>query len=73
MNPITKLCSIRASREDDQKVWAAIAMVRSIGNCPVTFSLLDISGALEQLQNHFIVEMLLFVEVAKYVEDNFVK
>ncbi|XP_027112008.1 probable ribonuclease P/MRP protein subunit POP5 [Coffea arabica] len=46
VNPITKLCIIRASREDHQKVWAAIAMVRSIGNCPVTFSLLDISGSI---------------------------
>ena len=44
MNPITKLCIIRASREDHQKVWSAITMVRSIGNCPVLFSLLDLSG-----------------------------
>lgn len=44
VNPITKLCIIRASREEYQKVWSAITMVRSIGNCPVLFSLLDLSG-----------------------------
>ncbi|KAK7816545.1 putative ribonuclease p/mrp protein subunit pop5 [Quercus suber] len=45
MNPITKLCIIRASREEYQKVWSAITMVRSIGNCPVLFNLLDLSDA----------------------------
>lgn len=44
VNPITKLCIIRASREEYQKVWAAITMVRSIGSCPVIFNLLDLSG-----------------------------
>ena len=44
VNPITKLCIIRASREDYQNVWAAITMVRSISNCPVVFNLLDLSG-----------------------------
>lgn len=47
VNRITKLCIIRASREEYQKVWAAITMVRSIGNCPVTFNLLDLSGNIE--------------------------
>ena len=44
MNPITKLCIIRASREEYQKVWSAITMVKSIGHCPVLFNLLDLSG-----------------------------
>lgn len=44
VNPITKVCIIRASREEHQKVWSAITMVRSIGNCPVIFNLLDLSG-----------------------------
>ncbi|KAG6607595.1 putative ribonuclease P/MRP protein subunit POP5, partial [Cucurbita argyrosperma subsp. argyrosperma] len=44
VNPITKLCIIRASREDYQNVWAAITMVRSISNCPVVFNLLDLTG-----------------------------
>jgi len=44
VNPITKVCIIRASREEYQKVWSAITMVRSIGNCPVLFNLLDLSG-----------------------------
>ncbi|KAJ4707115.1 Ribonuclease P/MRP protein subunit POP5 [Melia azedarach] len=46
VNPITKLCIVRASREDYQKVWSAITMVRSIGNCPVLFNLLDLSGSI---------------------------
>ncbi|XP_065873159.1 probable ribonuclease P/MRP protein subunit POP5 [Euphorbia lathyris] len=44
VNPITKLCVIRASREEYQKVWSATTMVRSIGNCSVIFNLLDLSG-----------------------------
>ncbi|GKV25461.1 hypothetical protein SLEP1_g34899 [Rubroshorea leprosula] len=44
VNPITKLCIIRVSREEYQKVWSAITMVRSVGNCPVLFNLLDLSG-----------------------------
>uniref|UniRef100_A0A453BRE2 Uncharacterized protein n=2 Tax=Aegilops tauschii subsp. strangulata TaxID=200361 RepID=A0A453BRE2_AEGTS len=45
VNPVTKLCVIRVSREDHQKVWAAITMVRSIGKIPVSFNLLDeVSG-----------------------------
>ncbi|GAB4824914.1 hypothetical protein Ancab_007786 [Ancistrocladus abbreviatus] len=47
VNPITKLCIIRTSREEYQKVWAAITMVRSIGNCPVLFNLLDLSGSIK--------------------------
>ncbi|EEF49209.1 lipoate-protein ligase B, putative [Ricinus communis] len=46
VNPITKLCIIRASREEYQKVWSAVTMVRSIGNCPVLFNLLDLSGSI---------------------------
>jgi ribonuclease P/MRP protein subunit POP5 len=44
VNPITKLCVIRVSREDHQKVWAAITMVRNIGKIPVSFNLRDMSG-----------------------------
>ncbi|KAH0780531.1 hypothetical protein KY290_000129 [Solanum tuberosum] len=46
VNPITKLCIIRASREEYQKVWASITMVRSVGSCPVVFNLLDLSGSI---------------------------
>lgn len=46
VNPLTKLCIIRVSREDHQKVWAAITMVRSIGKIPVSFNLLDVSGSI---------------------------
>ncbi|KAM3386287.1 hypothetical protein ACQJBY_009730 [Aegilops geniculata] len=46
VNPVTKLCVIRVSREDHQKVWAAITMVRSIGKIPVSFNLLDVSGSI---------------------------
>ncbi|OIT31107.1 putative ribonuclease pmrp protein subunit pop5 [Nicotiana attenuata] len=46
VNPITKLCIIRASREEYQRVWAAITMVRSVGSCPVVFNLLDLSGSI---------------------------
>ncbi|GMH08270.1 hypothetical protein Nepgr_010110 [Nepenthes gracilis] len=51
VNPITKLCIIRTSREEYQKVWAAITMVRSIGNCPVVFNLLDLSGSIRACKN----------------------
>ncbi|XP_011003306.1 PREDICTED: probable ribonuclease P/MRP protein subunit POP5 [Populus euphratica] len=47
VNPITKLCIIRTSREENQKVWSAITMVRRIGNCPVLFNLLDLSGSIK--------------------------
>ncbi|KAF0890596.1 hypothetical protein E2562_003798, partial [Oryza meyeriana var. granulata] len=46
VNPITKICVIRVSREDHQKVWAAITMVRSIGKIPVSFNLRDMSGSI---------------------------
>ncbi|CAM0904979.1 unnamed protein product [Alopecurus aequalis] len=46
VNPLTKFCVIRVSREDHQKVWAAITMVRSIGKIPVSFNLLDVSGTI---------------------------
>lgn len=52
VNPITKLCIIRASREEYQKVWSAITMVRSIGNCPVLFNLLDLSGEFNSCHNY---------------------
>ncbi|XP_057442338.1 probable ribonuclease P/MRP protein subunit POP5 [Lotus japonicus] len=47
VNPITNVCIIRTSREDYQHVWAAITMVRSIGNYPVMFNMLDLSGSLQ--------------------------
>ena len=51
VNPITKLCIIRTSREEYQKVWSAVTMVRSIGNCPVIFNLLDLSGKSDNYAN----------------------
>ncbi|MBA0603962.1 hypothetical protein Godav_016658 [Gossypium davidsonii] len=47
VNPITKLCVIRASRDEYQKIWSSISMVMSIGNCPVLFNLLDLSGSIK--------------------------
>ncbi|KAJ6831711.1 putative ribonuclease P/MRP protein subunit POP5 isoform X1 [Iris pallida] len=46
VNSTTKLIIVRVSRDDHQKVWCAITMVRSIQNCPVTFNLLDLSGSI---------------------------
>ncbi|KAK2972816.1 hypothetical protein RJ640_028344 [Escallonia rubra] len=51
VNPITKLCIIRASRDEYQKVWSSITMVRIIGNCPVMFNLLDLSGSIRACRN----------------------
>ncbi|KAF5741702.1 Ribonuclease P family protein / Rpp14 family protein isoform 1 [Tripterygium wilfordii] len=51
VNHITKVCIIRASREDYQKVWSAVILVRSIGNCPVLFNLLDLSGSIKTCRN----------------------
>ncbi|XP_061339212.1 probable ribonuclease P/MRP protein subunit POP5 [Gastrolobium bilobum] len=47
VNPITNMCIIRASRDEYQKVWCAITMVRNIGNYPVMFNLLDLSGSIK--------------------------
>ncbi|KAL5216669.1 hypothetical protein ABZP36_008070 [Zizania latifolia] len=46
VNAITKICVIRVSREDHQKVWAAITMVTSIAKIRVSFNLLDVSGSI---------------------------
>ncbi|CAA6659396.1 unnamed protein product [Spirodela intermedia] len=46
VNPVTKVCIIRASREAHQRIWCAITLIRSIGNCPVLFNLLDLSGCI---------------------------
>ncbi|KMZ56397.1 putative Ribonuclease P/MRP protein subunit POP5 [Zostera marina] len=46
VNRITKVCIIRVSRDEHQKIWSAITMVRSIGGCPVVFNLLDLSGSI---------------------------
>ncbi|KAK9912239.1 hypothetical protein M0R45_036110 [Rubus argutus] len=47
VNEITRLGIIRVSKEDHQKVWSAITMVRSIADCPVIFNLLDLSGSIK--------------------------
>ncbi|XP_031500779.1 probable ribonuclease P/MRP protein subunit POP5 isoform X1 [Nymphaea colorata] len=47
VNPITKLCIIRVARKEHQMVWSAITMVKSIGQCPIIFNLLDLSGSLK--------------------------
>ncbi|KAL8161108.1 hypothetical protein V2J09_012597 [Rumex salicifolius] len=46
VNPITKVCIIRTSRKEHQMIWSAVTMIRSIGNCPVLFNLLDLSGSI---------------------------
>ncbi|CAH9069762.1 unnamed protein product [Cuscuta epithymum] len=51
VNPITKVFIIRASREDYKEVWAAITLIRNIGNCPVVFNLLDLSGSIKACKN----------------------
>ncbi|KAF4381661.1 hypothetical protein CsatB_020304 [Cannabis sativa] len=51
VNHITKICIIRASREEYQKVWSAITMVRSIGNVPVVINLLDLTGSIKACKN----------------------
>ncbi|CAJ1967896.1 unnamed protein product [Sphenostylis stenocarpa] len=51
VNPITKVCIIRVSREEYQKVWSAITMVTNIGNCPVVFNLLDLSERLNEVEH----------------------
>ncbi|KAG6424088.1 hypothetical protein SASPL_114500 [Salvia splendens] len=42
VNPTTKHVIVRTSREDYQKVWAAITMIKSVGHCAVVFNLLDL-------------------------------
>ncbi|PWA96161.1 putative ribonuclease P/MRP protein subunit POP5 [Artemisia annua] len=44
VNPLTKVCINRALRDEHQKVWATITMVKSVGSCPVVFNLFDLSG-----------------------------
>ncbi|KZV25847.1 hypothetical protein F511_20737 [Dorcoceras hygrometricum] len=51
VNPITKVCIFRTSREEYQKVWASMTMVKGIGNCPVVFNLLDLSGSIRACKN----------------------
>lgn len=68
VNPITKLCIIRASREDYQKVWSAITMVSSIGNCPTFFNLLDLSGSIKACR-----KAALSCEEAKFEQYKLVK
>ncbi|KAA8520583.1 hypothetical protein F0562_014839 [Nyssa sinensis] len=51
VNPITKLCIIRASREEYKKVWSAITLARSVGNHPVLFNLLDLSWSIKAYKN----------------------
>ncbi|XP_031501380.1 probable ribonuclease P/MRP protein subunit POP5 isoform X4 [Nymphaea colorata] len=47
VNPITKLCIIRVAFKEHQMVWSAITTVKSIGQCPIIFNLLDLSGSLK--------------------------
>ncbi|KAM1232424.1 hypothetical protein ACFX13_042982 [Malus domestica] len=47
VNDITRLCIVRASRDEYQRVWAATTMVRSIADCPVLFNLLDLIGSIK--------------------------
>ncbi|KAK8944436.1 putative ribonuclease P/MRP protein subunit POP5 [Platanthera zijinensis] len=47
VNPSTRLCVIRTSRDDYQKIWAAMTMVKSIGKCPITLNLLALSGTIK--------------------------
>ncbi|XWS09163.1 hypothetical protein CRYUN_Cryun40dG0062700 [Craigia yunnanensis] len=45
-------CVLSELQESDyQKIWSAISMVRSIGNCPVLFNLLDLSGSIKACKN----------------------
>ncbi|PKA55745.1 putative ribonuclease P/MRP protein subunit POP5 [Apostasia shenzhenica] len=51
VNPSTKLCIVRTSREDHQKIWSAMTMVTSIAKCPVTITLLHLSGTIKACKN----------------------
>lgn len=51
VNPSTKLCVIRTSRDDYQKIWAAMTMVKSIAKCPITLNLLSLSGTIKACKN----------------------
>ncbi|CAD6232598.1 unnamed protein product [Miscanthus lutarioriparius] len=57
VNPVTKLCIVRVSREDHQKVWAAMTMVRCIGKIPVSFNLLDMSVLKKRATLLFIAQL----------------
>ncbi|KAL9240234.1 hypothetical protein vseg_014478 [Gypsophila vaccaria] len=46
LNPTTKVCIVRTSRDDYQKVWSAITMVSRVANFPASFNLLDLSGSI---------------------------
>lgn len=57
VNKLTKVCIVRAAREEYQKVWCSITLVKSIANHPAVFNLLDLSG------KYFVLEFLfLFTE-----------
>ncbi|KAI5068953.1 hypothetical protein GOP47_0015254 [Adiantum capillus-veneris] len=45
VNPATKLCVIRCSRAEYEKIWCAITFITNINNCPLFFNLLDLSDA----------------------------
>ncbi|CAM8888191.1 unnamed protein product [Rhodiola kirilowii] len=51
VNKLTKVCIIRASRDEYQKVWCSITLVRSIANYPVVLNLLDLSGSIRACKN----------------------
>ncbi|KAH7280814.1 hypothetical protein KP509_36G015200 [Ceratopteris richardii] len=44
VNPVTKLCVIRCSRTEYEKVWAAVTFITNMRGCPLFFNLLDLSG-----------------------------
>ncbi|KAG4137991.1 hypothetical protein ERO13_D07G106600v2 [Gossypium hirsutum] len=82
VNPITKLCVIRVSRDEYQKIWTSISMVRRIGNCPVLFNLLDLSGNIKACktaalkcdelkfeQNKLIVGARLLADVTQHMQN----
>lgn len=44
VNPVTRLCVIRCSRMEYERIWCAITFITSISNHPAFFNLLDLSG-----------------------------
>lgn len=70
VNPITRLCIIRCSRSEYEKIWCAITFITSINNYPLFFNLLDLSGKLFRTCGSCYVlrkMMLLYVSLKLYV------
>uniref|UniRef100_A0A0D6R3E5 Ribonuclease P/MRP protein subunit POP5 n=1 Tax=Araucaria cunninghamii TaxID=56994 RepID=A0A0D6R3E5_ARACU len=51
-NPVTKLCIVRCLRREYQKIWCAITLITSIGNCPAFFNLLDLNGSIRSCKKY---------------------